>query len=299
MNDKNVLANHLKQNPIFSDFSEGEMEHVSKIIDPKHLAKGEMLFEIEKSPRFLFYVIKGELELTLVDDDVKILSQGEIIGEVGLLHGEFRTGIVIAKTDVELISICGTRLFEEKYIPAALSLKIVRILAKRIVGFLQNREQSSTLSLIQNGEDNSVEFKSTLRLNIHTNEFDKRIELACLKTIAAFLNSSGGTLLIGVDDSGQLLGLENDRFKNTDKMMLHVTSLVKSSMGELNNQYIKIQHVTINEQELVRVDCRPARSPVYLKWQNDEYFYTRSGPSTAELNLSSIYTYISDRFKDR
>jgi len=64
------------------------------------------------------------------------------------------------------------------------------------------------LELIKKGESEKIEFKSTLRTNLYTKEIDKKIELSVLKTINAFLNSNGGTLLIGVNDKGELLGTE-------------------------------------------------------------------------------------------
>ena len=39
---------------------------------------------------------------------------------------------------------------------------------------------------------------------------NKKLEEVILKTVAAFANSQGGTLLIGVDDEGTILGLEQD-----------------------------------------------------------------------------------------
>ena len=51
--------------------------------------------------------------------------------------------------------------------------------------------------LIAGGEGVHVEFKSSLRVNLHTGEKDPRMELACLKTIAGFLNARGGTLIVG------------------------------------------------------------------------------------------------------
>ena len=60
-------------------------------------------------------------------------------------------------------------------------------------------------------------FKSSLRVNLHTGNQDSRIEHDALKTLAAFLNTRGGTLVIGVDDKGIPLGLENDGFQTEDK----------------------------------------------------------------------------------
>ena len=66
------------------------------------------------------------------------------------------------------------------------------------------------MRLIKRGENEKIEFKSTLRINLHTKEQDKKVENSVLKTIVAFLNSEGGTLLIGVSDCGEIIGIEKD-----------------------------------------------------------------------------------------
>jgi len=76
-----------------------------------------------------------------------------------------------------------------------------------------------------------TEFKGTLRVNLHTGQNDVKLEHAVLKTLAAFLNSKGGTLFVGVNDDGEVIGLENDKFLNRDKMALHLDNLIKDQLG--------------------------------------------------------------------
>ena len=99
--------------------------------------------------------------------------------------------------------------------------------------------QPSSLALtldeqIQNGETHTMEFKATLRTNLHTNQRDPRMEFSVLRTIAGFLNTYGGTLTIGVFDDGSPVGLEVDGFENEDKMTLHLINLIKSRLGVLS-----------------------------------------------------------------
>ncbi len=56
------------------------------------------------------------------------------------------------------------------------------------------------IELINQGENSSVEFKRS----------DVKLDSLC-KEIIAFSNSSGGVVLIGVDDDGTILGVESDR----------------------------------------------------------------------------------------
>lgn len=52
------------------------------------------------------------------------------------------------------------------------------------------------------------------------------MEKAALKTIVAFLNTRGGVLLIGVSDSGEIIGADEASFESRDKMLLHFNNLI-------------------------------------------------------------------------
>ena len=152
------------------------------------------------------------------------------------------------------------------------------------------------MSIAAQGENNKVEFKSTLRINMHTGKKDNRVEHACLKTIAGFLNSDGGTLLIGINDNGEPLGIQGDAFENEDKMNLHLVNLIKSNLGAQHILYIKLRFDSIFEKRVFVVECKPGQTPVYLKEGNADRFYIRAGASTSELSASQIHDYIQNRF---
>jgi len=65
-------------------------------------------------------------------------------------------------------------------------------------------------NLIAAGESAVVEFKSTARWDVKQNQPGKHIERIIVKTIAALLNTAGGTLVIGVEDDGNVYGLAED-----------------------------------------------------------------------------------------
>ena len=71
-----------------------------------------------------------------------------------------------------------------------------------IDGGFRELTEADVAAVMVDGESDSVEFKSTLRWNLHSDKSDKNIENACLKTVAAFLNTSGGMLIVGADDGG-------------------------------------------------------------------------------------------------
>ena len=149
---------------------------------------------------------------------------------------------------------------------------------------------------IDNGESSKVEFKSSLRMNLHTNKTDKRMELAALKTLAAFLNSDGGTLLIGVADDHEPVGIQIDDFPNEDRMNLHLGNIVNRSMGALTMQHINISFHDYRGVRVMALTCERSNHPVYVKEGSSEVFYIRSGAATQSLSISDAHTYINNRF---
>jgi hypothetical protein len=187
-------------------------------------------------------------------------------------------------------------------------------LCKRIieVGFIESRYGSfadkpyfeielapaiqSVSQLADKGESARCEFKSTLRVNLHTSKEDKKIEHSCLKTIAAFLNSHGGYLLIGVKDDGTPLGIDVDGFPNEDKMQLHLVNLLKQRIGAEHLVHVESRFEAFDGKRVLIVKCKPSNVPVYLREGNIEQFYVRTGPATTELLPSQIQDYIKQRF---
>lgn len=154
------------------------------------------------------------------------------------------------------------------------------------------------IKLIKKGESENLEFKSTLRTNLHTKEIDKKIEISSLKTISAFLNSKGGVLIIGVNDKREILGIERDNFENTDKFTLHLTNLIKEKIGQKFLHLIKIQSVLIEGKTIILVDCGKSKLPVFLKLaSNEEEFYIRSGPASIQAKASELVEYVKGRFE--
>ncbi len=157
----------------------------------------------------------------------------------------------------------------------------------------QNLTEAGLSSVIEAGEGDSIEFKSTLRQNLHTEKADKKIENACLKTIAAFLNTQGGLLLIGVDDEGTALGLEADRFPNHDRILLHLSHLAHTHLGGEFAPFYQGSIISHKGQDVLVVECLRATEPVYFRRDQDEIFFVRSGPATKSLPPSEVVAWVS------
>ncbi len=151
--------------------------------------------------------------------------------------------------------------------------------------------------LVKAGEATKLEFKSTLRMNLHTGKPDARMELSVLKSIAGFLNSQGGTLVIGCGDDGEPIGLDADQFASEDKMHLHLVNILKERIGVTHMMYIHPRFEDLQDKRVMVIDCWPSRSPVFVKDSGAERFYIRAGASTAELSMSQVQEYAKQRFK--
>jgi len=166
-------------------------------------------------------------------------------------------------------------------------------------------EKKALLALIAAGESKTVEFKSTLRFDLKNGSVASFIEHAVVKTLAAFLNTEGGTLLIGVDDGKNVLGLQSDfaTFKGVDKIdefNKHFDNLF-SKIGNRFHRYARNSFPVIDGKTIcqVTIKCR-AESPVYLKDEKGvERFYIRRNASTVDLPLSEATAYVREHWQEK
>ena len=117
----------------------------------------------------------------------------------------------------------------------------------------------------------------------------------CVKTLAAYMNTDGGTLIIGVDDEGKVLGLAKDyatfRKKDRDGFELHLMRLVSDYMGKQCCLSLRPGFHPIGEVDICKVDVDASPEPVYVG--KDATFYIRTGNSTQELKLREAVNYIA------
>ena len=152
-------------------------------------------------------------------------------------------------------------------------------------------------ALIDGGESAVVEFKSTAGCNLHTGNKDPIITWAVTKTIAAFLNTNGGTLLIGIDDRGSPVGIESDyplvKGGNRDGWELWLTAVVKNALGPVAITDMSVRFFTLDDRTISRIDVRPSAEPVFAsrKGEQKKFFFARLNNSTEELSGPALLSY--------
>ena len=122
--------------------------------------------------------------------------------------------------------------------------------------------ERQTIEMIAAGESGTLEFKSTLRWDLRAGKTNPAVERAVLKTLCAFLNATGGTLIIGVRDDGSVEGVESDRLINDDRFLLHLWTLIRTCLGRDISPYIQTRLEKINDKGTICiVTCSPRTSP--------------------------------------
>jgi type I restriction enzyme R subunit len=167
------------------------------------------------------------------------------------------------------------------------------------------RAHRNAEELIKRGESKTLEFKSTLRWSLKEDrQDDKGVTHAVLKTIAAFLNTEGGDLLIGVADDGSIVGIERDQLESDDKFMRHLAQVVRNGLGDRAGTCIDPKCQVVQGKTVCVVSCQRSPEPVFLKWKGlgataEGDLFVRSGPGTVKLPAESAQEYIRTRFGGR
>ncbi len=157
-------------------------------------------------------------------------------------------------------------------------------------------------SIIAQGESNLLEFKSSFRWDLEQERVNKNLETVILKTLAGFLNSTtGGTLLIGVSDNGDLIGLKHDyqslKRQDQDGFEQFVMTAISSNLGADLAPFVKVLfHVVNNGEHICRLIILPSPRPVFLSQNKTPKFYLRTGGGTRDLNIQEAVDFITHRW---
>ncbi len=190
-----------------------------------------------------------------------------------------------------------------------------KLLANEINEFLSSiteiKETDVLLSvedLINEGESHRLEFKSSLRWDYKESKMNRKLEEVVLKTIAAFYNSDGGVLVIGVSDDGEILGLDNDYQTlngDRDRFEQHILNIIDTNYGKgFSAQFISLKIHQQEDSEICVIEISRGESPIFTSvtdkngQKSEKFFLRRGNASTPIDNPSEINSYIKSRFNN-
>lgn len=226
---------------------------------------------------------------------------------VSVSHRQSPLGKLTKYGTIELVSNNTAKKIKLENIPtpdeyADLILKFKKFPAEKSadVGRTVNANLS-VLDLLNKDEHENLEFKSTFRWDVRQGGVNKILEKSVMKTVAAFLNSQGGHLVIGVDDNKTVVGVASDYGslirKDADGFENHFTQVFHNMIGAEFRQFVKLSWSNVDGKECCVVSVSPSHKPAYLKNDNNgEEFYIRTGNGTTSLKLSEANSYIDSRW---
>ncbi len=155
-------------------------------------------------------------------------------------------------------------------------------------------------SLIAQGEGELLEFKVTACWDMYQNAKNSRAIESVIKSIVGFMNSnSGGTLLIGVSNDGNIVGLDNDykfadtKKQNRDGFELYLRNSVNSNIGSDCIPFYNLFFHRAAGTDVCQVIVAPSSKPVFFRGE----FYVRNGNQTRQLTTQEAIDYIKNRWR--
>lgn len=151
--------------------------------------------------------------------------------------------------------------------------------------------------LIDQGEDKTMEYKSSLRWDFKKSCVNTTLENVIAQTIASFLNSDGGHILIGVEDGGSIVGIEKDYLtfghnKGRDDFRLKLDQIISNKLGDSVQGNLTHKIVSFQGKDICIVKVSPSKHPIYFGLNRD--FIIRRLASKKTLNTEEAMTYINE-----
>jgi membrane protein YdbS with pleckstrin-like domain len=165
------------------------------------------------------------------------------------------------------------------------------------------RPSVHALDVVHDIEHERLERKSTFRWDIVAGKVNKQLERAAMKTVAAFLNTNGGHLILGVADDHTVIGMEKDYATlprgDADGFENHFSNVFNAMLGAHVRHLVSVQPFKKDDKECIAVAVTASQRPVYLSSDDTEEFFVRTGNGTTSLRLSEAAAYIESRWGNK
>lgn len=249
-------------------------------------------------------VKKNSYDLIILDKRLAEVSGLEVLSRlrraVPDLHAIMLTGYPDVDSAVDSMKLGALDYISKgtEELPNELRTRVKEALEKR-----ESLDRDYVTALIRQGESSELEFKSSARWDVRANKANKELEKVIVKTVAAFLNSeTGGTLLIGVDDIGVILGLDDDyrtlgKKKDRDGFETFLTSILLDAFGRESSPLIRMTFHRAEDKDVCQVSVKASPKPVFVAYDKGEHLFIRAGNSTRLLSTREALEYCKIRWK--
>jgi uncharacterized membrane protein YeaQ/YmgE (transglycosylase-associated protein family) len=180
---------------------------------------------------------------------------------------------------------------------------VLATIATLMIAERWRRRDVAIADLLAAGEGGNVEFKSSARANLANNGVrDDRMEQVIAKTVAGFLNSHGGVLLVGVDDQANPLGLAPDlalmKSPDLDRYELWLRDLLVTTLGATAAANVRVEFPRVDGVTICALRVPASARPVFLRAKGKPpAFLARVGNSTRELPVDEALAYVANHWR--
>ena len=164
------------------------------------------------------------------------------------------------------------------------------------------------------GESLYVEFKSSLSIHRDTKAKDKSTLFNNLiKPIASFLNSKGGVILYGVNDEGEITGIDSELSKhyenNKDLYLRQVMNALTNQIPSRCHEYCTNKQITefivIKDKTILKIEVDsipPDKFYEHACWVGEKNkpktLHIRNSATTQPLTADKAMDYINQKSKE-
>lgn len=170
---------------------------------------------------------------------------------------------------------------------------------QRIVSYQEKLLERNVRTLVNEGENSRIEFKSSLNYDFERKQPYSALEMVFAKTVAGFMNASGGYLLLGVSDDKAILGLQENydivKHKNRDGFELKMHQILTGKLGAHFSPYVHTSFHTIDGKDVCLVEIEKSPTPVFVRDKDGKpQYFLRTGNGTRPLNVQEVVGHINN-----
>ena len=147
-----------KEFPLFSSFSEKEVEEIAKYLNYEVFPEGEVLFEEGDPGDWIFFIVKGKVGLFRSDpfgNDVKVaaIDAGTPLGELSFFSDHYHSSKAVALKETHALVLDKEGYEKLKQEDPALAVKLLEMITRVIAERLKemNKKFVDTVCFIWGG----------------------------------------------------------------------------------------------------------------------------------------------------
>ncbi|MGE0598197.1 MAG: DUF262 domain-containing protein [Dehalococcoidia bacterium] len=165
-----------------------------------------------------------------------------------------------------------------------------------------DQQQATVRDYIAAGESDTVEFKMSMRWDYKQGVLSRALEKVVARTIAAFMNAKGGTLVIGVSDEGDVCGIEADlktfqaQDRDLDHWEQHLRNVLNNLLGKEICALVEASFAGVDGKTVALLRADAHLKPVFLFDGGAAEFHVRSGNTSQLLDVKQANSYIASHF---